>query len=710
VICPTPHPGSCHDGAAVGAVLRKSRRHRRALVLLLAVGIAVPLPVAAHLAPLPGLRHSGSLAAADRLLAPDDGALLLTERGYRLALEPSTGRVTVATVAGREYIDFPLAMTAGARRPPPHSRRVARRSGGQFESRLLDAGGRVLQEVVLAPSPDSFVVRFAARPELLGGGSPRFFHDSAGGLDLAEVTAGYTPDPARPASGALPVTGISGRTPFAPPPFQIQLGTRPGWVGIGLVEVPSATTMRLTAGGGVGVDYPPALMSGGGDLGAGPPLDGMVRFPQFVVTLAADPLRGLRAYHDALSAGGWSASAAPPGSRPAWWSRPLVDTWGEQMATGSARTSPRYTADWVRQFVAEWRRRFGAGPVTVIVDSRWQARIGDPQPDPVRFGGLQGMRQLVDQLHAQGDRVLLWWPMWARNVVRFPPATNAFRGGAPAGQVVDPTGPLFEESTRRAMGTLLGSGPGQLDADGVKLDWCYDIPLRLADPGTGWGATALYRYLAVLHSAAHAVRPDALVDASAAAPQFAAVTDAVRLYDAWSEADWNRRAAVVSAADPDTLIDGDGFQATAANLVAHAVDSTVYGTPAVYFGTRLMDGRPITPALAAEVGTLVALSPDKGQGRPRWLGGGDWEYVTGSAWRARSFAGGTGLVVWRSAACGTAVATPGGRVTLPLRAAAGTVVRDPRGRPVPAQRIAAGLSVVMVAGRPYALQRPGASC
>ncbi len=679
--------------------------------MLLAVGIALPVPVAAHLSPLPGLRHGGSLASVERLLAPDDGALHLTEPGYRLAFEPHGGRVTVATLAGREYLDFPLAMAAAGLRPPQHTRLAGRRFGAQFESRLLAADGRVLEEAVLEPARDSFTVRFAARPELLGGGSPRFFHDGGGGgIDLAAVTAGYTPDPTRPAGSALPVTGIAGRTPFAPPPYQIQLDTAPGWVGFGLVEVPSATTMRLTAGGGIDVDYPPALVSRGGDLGAGPAVNGLVRFPQFLVTLAADPLSGLRAYHDALSGQGLSASAAPPGSRPAWWSRPLVDTWGEQMATGSARTSPRYTADWVRQYVGEWRRRFGAGPVTVIVDSRWQARIGDPEPDPVRFGGVAGMRQLVDELHAQGDRVLLWWPMWARNLVRFPPTTNAFRSGAPPEQVVDPTGPGFEGTTRAAVATLLGTGPGQLGADGLKLDWCYDIPLSLADAGLGWGAAALYRYLATIHSAAHAVRPDALVDASAAAPQFAAVTDAVRLYDAWSEADWNRRAAVVSAADPDTLIDGDGFQTTAANLAGHAVSSTVYGTPAVYFATRLMDGRAIPPALAAEVGTLVALSPDKGQGRPRWLGGGDWEYLTGSALQARSFGGGTGLVVWRSAGCGTALATSGGRIALPVRAPAGVVVRDPGGHPVAAQRVPGGLSLVLVAGRPYTLQRPGASC
>jgi hypothetical protein len=554
------------------------------------------------------------------------------------------------------------------------------------------------------------MVRFTARPELLGTGPLRFFDDGAGGLDLTEITGGYTPDPTLPALTARPVVGIAGRTPFAPPPFHIQLHTVPGWLGIGLVEVPAATSMRLDAGGGVRVDYPPALVGAGSDLGAGPPVDGMVRFPEFAVSFAPDPLSGLRAYHDALSPRGESAAAAPPGSRPGWWSQPMVDTWGEQMATQSARSSPLYTADWVRQFVAEWRRRFGGGAVTVVIDSRWQARIGDPEPDPLRFGGVAGMRRLIDDLHAQGNRVLFWWPVWARNIVRVPPPTNVFRSSAPAEQIVDPTGPRFEQTTRAAMSTLLGSGPGQLDADGLKLDWCYDIPLTLADPGLGWGASALYRYMAILHAGAHAVRPDAMVNASAAAPQFAAVADAVRLYDAWSEADWNRRAAVVSAVDPDTLIDGDGYQATAANIVAHAVASTVYGTPAVYFVTRLMDGRPIPPALAEEVGAVVALSPDKGQGRARSLAGGDWEYVTDSAVRARSFAGGTGLVVWRSAGCGTALAGTGGRVALPVSWSAGLVVRDPNGRAVPTLHTPGSLVLLMVAGQPYTLQRSGSTC
>jgi hypothetical protein len=172
----------------------------------------------------------------------------------------------------------------------------------------------------------------------------------------------------------------------------------------------------------------------------------------------------------------------------------------------------------------------------------------------------------------------------------------------------------------------------------------------------------------------------------------------------------NRRAAVVSAVDPDSLIDGDGWQATAADTVTHAVASTVYGTPALYFVTRWMSGAPISPTLARELGTIVGLSDDKGQGRARALGGGDWAYADRSGIRARSFAGSTALVVWSSPVCGTAVSTLGGRITVPLDRLARVTVRDRSGRTVRARRTRGGLSLIMLAGHPYQLRHPGSAC
>jgi hypothetical protein len=677
------------------------------VLLLLAAAAIVPLPVAARLPALTALHRSGS-AATDPVLSAEDGTVRIDERGYHLALDPGSGMVTVGAPDGREYTDFPIAV-AGAGRLPPGSRRVTRRDGQRVVSRLLARDGTALEEAVLEPSADSFVVRLSALPAVLAGGAPRLLDDGVRGLDLAPMLSGFTPDPTLPPVMARPAVAVTGRTPFAPPPFDVELRAPPGWMGVGLVEVPAATAMRVTPDGGIGIDVPPALVAQGGDLGAGPPIAGLVRLPGVVVTFAQDPYTGLRAYHDALLPLGQSAAAAPPGTRPAWWTDPIVDTWGEQMALRAARSSPLYTAAWVQRLADRWRQRFGTGPVTFVIDSRWQARIGDPEPDPVRFGGIAGMRQLVDRIHARGDHVVLWWPLWARNIARVPPSTAAMHT-APAGQIVDPTAGSFDGDTASQVATLLGDGPGQLDADGLKLDWGYDIPLRLADPDRGWGASALLRYLQVLHADAHTVRPDALIDASAAAPQFAAVADAVRLYDAWSEMQWNRRAAVVSAVDPDSLIDGDGWQATPADTLTHAVASTVYGTPALYFVTRWMSGAPISSAVAGELDAIVGLSGAKGQGRARALGGGDWAYADRSGIRAQSFDGSTALLVWRSPSCGTAISTLGGRMIVPLGRPGRVTVRDGSGRAVAVRRTGRGVSLVMVAGRPYRFQHPGTHC
>src|SRR4029077_13126319 len=113
-------------------------------------------------------------------------------------------------------------------------------------------------------------------PKMLGPRPIRFFDDGTSGIELSETTGGFTPDPTLPQLTPHPAVGISGRTPFAPPPFQIQLHTAPGWFGVGLVDVPAATTMRLAADGGIAVDYPLALALAGDDLGAGPAEGGLV--------------------------------------------------------------------------------------------------------------------------------------------------------------------------------------------------------------------------------------------------------------------------------------------------------------------------------------------------------------------------------------------------------------------------------------------------
>jgi hypothetical protein len=352
-----------------------------------------------------------------------------------------------------------------------------------------------------------------------------------------------------------------------------------------------------------------------------------------------------------------------------WWQQPILDTWGAQQVDGAARGSSRFTAGWVAEFARSSQQRLGTRNLTLVIDSRWQEQIGGPAPDAVRFGSWDGMRSLIDSLHADGFKVLLWWPLWAKRIGDPPKEVAAPQHLAPS-NVVDPTAADFEASTRQTIQRLLGSGPGDLHADGLKLDWTYQIPGQVHDPSRGWGAAALYSYLAALHRDAHQVQRDALIETSAGAPQFAGVSDVVRLYDAWNERDWQMRAAVVSAANPTVLIDGDGWDVPPASALTHAVSSAVYGVPALYFDDGWTDGSMMTPATAAQLGLVMSLATLKGSGSPRRMANGEWEWVSLGTVRARTFAARRGLIVWPDGCydqpAATMVTTRTGTLRLPL--------------------------------------------
>jgi len=688
-----------------------SLRGTRTVAAVVGLACMLALVESVHPFPSPLLAApvADSVADFDKPPVAGSAPLHIREAAYSLWAEPTSSQVTVASPSGRIYTTLPLCALIGRTALPDGVTARTTVQRGALHTRLRSPSGALLADAILDPSPQSFTVSFSAPLGPSPQSTPRFFTDGAHGLAMSTVLEGFTPDARGPSVSGAPSVSTVGRTPLAPPPFDVELRTAAGWFGVGLVQLPDATTMSLGHDGAISVDYPLGR-TGGTDVGACTAVDGSMRLPDFVVTFAGDPIAGLRAYHDALTAEHAVAVASPPGSRPQWWSEPLVDTWGEQMATGAQRGSPHFGADWVRSFVRDWRARYHVQHFTVVIDSRWQARIGDSLPDPLRFGGVAGMRKLVDELHAQGLHVMLWWPMWARRIDVIPMSARQAR--LLSGEhVIDPTAPDFETTMARTVEDLVGTGPGELNADGLKLDWQYDIPDSLGHAEQAWGARALYRYMDTIHTVAHALRHDAMIDASAAAPQFADVADAVRLYDAWSAAEWDRRAAIVAAADPDMLIDGDGWQTDNVDTLPHTVASTVYGTPAVYFSSTWLGGTPIPADVSDQVGAVVALSALKGQGRAVPLPGDEWEYQVGRLVTARTFAGDRALVV-RSATCtptwrATVVTTVGGRVLVPMsgRRLLGAV--DSLGRRAVATPNAHGVMLTMRAGGVYTLTFSG---
>jgi hypothetical protein len=596
--------------------------------------------------------------------------VVIRQAHYQLVLSSADEELTVETTHGRVFTRFPLVALAGRSKVPGVVGLLVKRTATGLIATATTTGGRMLSRATLMASPTFFTVSFEAALGPDTGQVPRFFDDGEKGLDWSKIRHRLSPDPRGSLLSTTPATRVGTGTSFSPPPFDLQLQTGQGWLGLGLVQVPDATDLYTSSDGSVEVNYPLGTLARFKDEGAGGLVGRtggvpLLKFPSFVVTFANGPWTGLTAYHSALQNLGYAPQAALPGYRPSWWSWPLVDTWGQQMVEGAARTSPLYTASWVRKYVAAWKARYGQSKITLVLDSQWQARIGEAQPSS-RFGGVAGLRRLIAAFHDQGIHVLLWWPLWVLGS-----KCKGLTGPAALGcatrpdqlipnhrKLIDPTAASFGPTLRAEIRTLLGRGPGDVGADGLKIDWGQLTPdpnlVHLARPQLGVGAAALLRYLQMIYTDAQQVRRGTLIESSAVAPQYGGTLDMIRLYDAWGEATWQTRAQIVSAVDPGTLIDGDDWAVQSGQAVAHAVSSSVYGTPASYFLSRWYDGEAISPAEARVLGTIMHLSAFKGQGEAGVLPDGNWGYWVHGWLRAQTLGEDSAVAVYSAPACGQA--------------------------------------------------------
>ncbi len=607
----------------------------------------------------------------------DPGApLTLATATYRLAVSRRTALVSVASAAGS--YSFPLTALVGREGLPARAHFLVTTDGPSLSLYVLTAADQLLEKTVLRSHPSFFTVAFTAQLGPDAFAAPAFFTDGVHALPPSAVHRAFSPDPVTLSLSPSPTTYLGVHppyhtAPFAPPPFDLQFRVGRGWAGVGLVQVPDATALTITPRAAVTVNYALRRLATFRDTGAGgvvpapagvpghPARGPWLGFPTFVFTSAPDPASGLSQYHLALSSMGEAPTAAPPGKRPSWWSWPMVDTWGQQLLSGASRTSPRFTSAWVLNFVSAWRQQFHVKHFTLVIDAQWQARLGQPVPSS-RFGGWGGMRALIQELHAQGVKVMLWWKLWVDQ------AAN--------GSLLryDPTQAGFGSTLRSQVAALVGSGPQSLGADGLKLDWGFLVPPpsaeRLAHPRLGMGAALLLRYMSQLSRAAWKANPAALIDASAVAPQFGGTEDTLRLYDAHRASTWSYRAAIVSAVDPSAAIDGDGWELISSQAVPHIVSSAVFGIPSIYYVGQWAGRTRIAPKLARALGLLISTAQGRGQGAAVQLAGGGWEYLVNNRVSAQTLAGDRALVVYHYSGTGsctgaTVVSALQTRVTVP---------------------------------------------
>ena len=580
-----------------------------------------------------------------------DRALRLSTPQYQLALEPRTGILTVTSAAGS--FAFPLTALVGRTQLPAGARFLPTTDGANLDLYVLSRGGQLLERALLRSHRGFFTVTFSSQLGPDGFAVPAFFSNGRQALPPSAFLHAFSPDPVSQSLSPFPTTYLGVHrpyhtAPFAPPPLDLQFRLRHGWAGVGLVQIPDATALSIDSRSAITVNYPLRLLARFPDTGAGgtvaPPRGGpgkplagsWLEFPSFVFTAAPDQYSGLYQYHLALSALGMAPTAAPPGRRPSWWSWPMVDTWGQQLLTGAARDSPKYTAAWVLNFASQWRQQFHVRHFTLVIDAQWQARLGDPTPSS-RFGGFSGMKALIARLHSEGIRVMLWWKLWTDQL--------------PDGKVAsyDPTQPGFTTLLSSQVDQMVGPGPNSLGADGLKLDWAFLVPPpsaeQLARPQLGLGAAVLLRYMRILSSAAWHADPTSLIDASAVAPQFGGTEDTLRLYDAHLASTWSYRAAIVSAVDPNSAIDGDGWALLSSQAIPHIVASSVFGIPSIYYVGRWAKGTRFAPGLARDLGMVIQAAQARGQGRAVPTGTG-WEYVVAGRVSARTLANDRAIVVY----------------------------------------------------------------
>ena len=577
-------------------------------------------------------RHVGSLWVA-------------STAAYRMTVA-ANGTATLESAGGQSYTTFPLAAAPTGAQVTGSPRISA--SHGALSVAWGSAGAPQASASVQADS-SMVVIGFAIAPHWPSGTAASgvdFFSNGATGLNLGGRRSGFTPQSGPQISPSqeymdYPFVSTSAPAPngtryyaFAPPPLDITLQFAAGWLGVGVVQVPDATIMQLAHSGAVVMDYPWQAMSKFADSGAGGMAGGMVSFPQFVLTFAPGAYRDMAAYGQALTALGMVHKAPLQDQKlPSWWYGPLVCTYGQEEVDGITNFAPGrngYTAAWVKQFAQQWAQRFGDKQFTLIIDATWQAnpgtqrRVGTAQPGPL-FGGYSGMRALINALHAQGIHVLLWWQAWASV-----PGTQAAQMGVWHNGAIDPTSPQFPAYVREVTQRLLGSGPGDLNADGLKIDFNYLAPDAATypwdNPALGMGTAASYRYFSTFYKDAHAVKPDALITISIATPQFAGVMDAVRLNDASNEAQWQARARVVAAAMPEVLIDSDGGNIQASTALTHFLTAAVYGIPDDYFLTRWINGA-MSAAQATLIGQIMQLAGSRSIGQPVYVGPDNWAMV-----------------------------------------------------------------------------------
>jgi hypothetical protein len=171
------------------------------------------------------------------------------------------------------------------------------------------------------------------------------------------------------------------------------------------------------------------------------------------------------------------------------------------------------------------------------------------------------MRGFIDRCHARGIKVLLWMQAWTTEGVDANFCIT--KDGKPV--AMDPTNPGYRKILEDGIAYMLGSAPGGLNADGLKIDGTDGIPCGrgVKTYGEVYGFELQHLYIETIYQKALAVKKDALISLYIANPYFRDACNMVRLGDLYTvygrPVDTLReRADIVKIAMKGKPVDTDG--------------------------------------------------------------------------------------------------------------------------------------------------------
>ncbi len=477
----------------------------------------------------------------------------------------------------------------------------------------------------------------------------KLFASADMGMDLVGFDRAFTPQPRNNLGKNLDyyhhLPDISQNGYFTPTIMEISLGSRNGWVSLGLLDLPDSKITKMDD------DFSFLIESCGGNkvISAG----GTYKIPEVLIMFPRDEWDAITLFRNKLIEHGKYTPKKPKFSEiPSWWKEPFVCTYGDQMIENIVG----YDIDekWVLDIVDRAEREWGLDKFNLVIDDSWQHPLVH-LVDEARFPDFRGF---IDGMHERGHRVILWHAFPFERV-GYDFETFGVKHGVLSDEIyksypfldntyfVDYTSDNARAYLRDICEKLFGDKEGQYNADGVKIDFlgCFRDPAvsHYSHPERGMGVKELLLFFEMFYEEAKRVKPDVIIDSSSVDPRFEHTLDFNRLHDSHvGNLEKDIRAKICTLACPELLIDSDGALMLNRWLKTNYLNAAIYGIPFNYYtkqyhdaiidehpNWKAIEGVPperqlLLPEEKRKLGNLFKMVKHRPDGRAEMDGHGNW--------------------------------------------------------------------------------------